>query len=274
MLRIVVNCQLPLCGHTGLSGVLFNSFVFLRCLWLPKYFCSISFFGCASSVSANSCFIPILAVCHAHRTLFQEDLIFSFETWLALLCSPSEIAAHTESSEIRQDWKPPFLSNEEFTQLMLEVRHITFTSIFLTFYLGPVWKTGPTTCLVALRCFLYPRLSTLAANSFCLFNLHKLSRKSQKLFPSINYYVDLLRWLVLRCVLFFLIILGSGWVLHSNINWWEHSLCLWEYHVSSRTSTCESLTQTRSLRFSWSSLVTSCVVEQVVAGYLPVCCQG
>lgn len=31
-----------------------------------------------------------------------------------------EIAAQSESSEIRQDWKPPFLSNEEFTQLMLE----------------------------------------------------------------------------------------------------------------------------------------------------------
>lgn len=31
-----------------------------------------------------------------------------------------EIATQSESSEIKQDWKPPFLSNEEFTQLMLE----------------------------------------------------------------------------------------------------------------------------------------------------------
>nr|QGW67273.1 circadian locomoter output cycles protein kaput [Rhamdia quelen] len=31
-----------------------------------------------------------------------------------------EITAQSESSEIREDWKPPFLSNEEFTQLMLE----------------------------------------------------------------------------------------------------------------------------------------------------------
>ncbi|KAB5518506.1 hypothetical protein PHYPO_G00166800 [Pangasianodon hypophthalmus] len=31
-----------------------------------------------------------------------------------------ESAAQLESCEIRQDWKPPFLSNEEFTQLMLE----------------------------------------------------------------------------------------------------------------------------------------------------------
>ncbi|XP_051982909.1 circadian locomoter output cycles protein kaput-like isoform X2 [Xyrauchen texanus] len=31
-----------------------------------------------------------------------------------------EISAQSESSEIKQDWKPSFLSNEEFTQLMLE----------------------------------------------------------------------------------------------------------------------------------------------------------
>ncbi|XP_041076686.1 neuronal PAS domain-containing protein 2-like isoform X2 [Polyodon spathula] len=31
-----------------------------------------------------------------------------------------EITAQTESCEIKQDWKPSFLSNEEFTQLMLE----------------------------------------------------------------------------------------------------------------------------------------------------------
>uniref|UniRef100_A0A8C2CRA8 Circadian locomoter output cycles protein kaput n=1 Tax=Cyprinus carpio TaxID=7962 RepID=A0A8C2CRA8_CYPCA len=36
------------------------------------------------------------------------------------LCKHKEIAAQSESSEIKQDWKPPFLSNEEFTQLMLE----------------------------------------------------------------------------------------------------------------------------------------------------------
>ncbi|XP_052445844.1 circadian locomoter output cycles protein kaput isoform X2 [Carassius gibelio] len=36
------------------------------------------------------------------------------------LCRHKEIAAQSESSEIKQDWKPPFLSNEEFTQLMLE----------------------------------------------------------------------------------------------------------------------------------------------------------
>ncbi|XP_077135856.1 circadian locomoter output cycles protein kaput isoform X2 [Ranitomeya variabilis] len=31
-----------------------------------------------------------------------------------------EISAQSDASEIRQDWKPAFLSNEEFTQLMLE----------------------------------------------------------------------------------------------------------------------------------------------------------
>ncbi|KAJ8795401.1 hypothetical protein J1605_018416 [Eschrichtius robustus] len=32
----------------------------------------------------------------------------------------TEITAQSDASEIRQDWKPTFLSNEEFTQLMLE----------------------------------------------------------------------------------------------------------------------------------------------------------
>uniref|UniRef100_A0A8C7WGV4 Neuronal PAS domain protein 2 n=1 Tax=Oncorhynchus mykiss TaxID=8022 RepID=A0A8C7WGV4_ONCMY len=36
------------------------------------------------------------------------------------LQTQKEITAQTESCEIRQDWKPSFLSNEEFTQLMLE----------------------------------------------------------------------------------------------------------------------------------------------------------
>ncbi|XP_007230307.3 clock circadian regulator b isoform X1 [Astyanax mexicanus] len=40
-----------------------------------------------------------------------------------------EIAAQSESSEIRQDWKPPFLSNEEFTQLMLEALDGFFLAI-------------------------------------------------------------------------------------------------------------------------------------------------
>ncbi|KTF90265.1 hypothetical protein cypCar_00022405 [Cyprinus carpio] len=45
-------------------------------------------------------------------TILQKSIDF--------LRKHKEIAAQSESSEIRQDWKPPFLSNEEFTQLMLE----------------------------------------------------------------------------------------------------------------------------------------------------------
>uniref|UniRef100_UPI001EAF17A0 circadian locomoter output cycles protein kaput-like n=1 Tax=Oncorhynchus gorbuscha TaxID=8017 RepID=UPI001EAF17A0 len=50
-------------------------------------------------------------------TILQKSIDF--------LCKHNEISAQSESSEIRQDWKPPFLSNEEFTQLMLEVRYTT-----------------------------------------------------------------------------------------------------------------------------------------------------
>ncbi|XP_042726335.1 circadian locomoter output cycles protein kaput isoform X1 [Lagopus leucura] len=40
-----------------------------------------------------------------------------------------EITAQSDASEIRQDWKPTFLSNEEFTQLMLEALDGFFLAI-------------------------------------------------------------------------------------------------------------------------------------------------
>uniref|UniRef100_A0A672G0G6 Circadian locomoter output cycles protein kaput n=1 Tax=Salarias fasciatus TaxID=181472 RepID=A0A672G0G6_SALFA len=54
-------------------------------------------------------------------TILQKSIDF--------LCKHKEIAAQSESSEIRQDWKPPFLSNEEFTQLMLEALDGFFIAI-------------------------------------------------------------------------------------------------------------------------------------------------
>ena len=33
----------------------------------------------------------------------------------------TDMAEKSHAHEIREDWKPPFLSNDEFTQLMLEV---------------------------------------------------------------------------------------------------------------------------------------------------------
>ncbi|XP_068177338.1 clock circadian regulator b isoform X4 [Antennarius striatus] len=54
-------------------------------------------------------------------TVLQKSIDF--------LCKHKEIAAQSESSEIRQDWKPPFLSNEEFTQLMLEALDGFFIAI-------------------------------------------------------------------------------------------------------------------------------------------------
>ena len=61
-------------------------------------------------------------------TLFLEawpKLTLFLEAWpklILFLSSLAEITAQTEMCEIRQDWKPSFLSNEEFTQLMLEVK--------------------------------------------------------------------------------------------------------------------------------------------------------
>lgn len=46
-----------------------------------------------------------------------------------------EVSAQTEISEIQQDWKPSFLSNEEFTQLMLEVS-VRVASLILSSHCG------------------------------------------------------------------------------------------------------------------------------------------
>lgn len=59
---------------------------------------------------------------------------------MMFLCA--EIAAQSESREIRQDWKPPFLSNEEFTQLMLEVR---FSAVCVCVSSGLFLKIFPLT---------------------------------------------------------------------------------------------------------------------------------
>ncbi|XP_072771198.1 circadian locomoter output cycles protein kaput isoform X2 [Nerophis lumbriciformis] len=54
-------------------------------------------------------------------TILQESIDF--------LQKHKEVAAQSESTEIRQDWKPAFLSNEEFTQLMLEALDGFFLAI-------------------------------------------------------------------------------------------------------------------------------------------------
>uniref|UniRef100_A0A3B3BWI4 Circadian locomoter output cycles protein kaput n=1 Tax=Oryzias melastigma TaxID=30732 RepID=A0A3B3BWI4_ORYME len=54
-------------------------------------------------------------------TILQKSIDF--------LHKHKENAAQSESAEIRQDWKPPFLSNEEFTQLMLEALDGFFLAI-------------------------------------------------------------------------------------------------------------------------------------------------
>uniref|UniRef100_A0A8C5EJP2 Circadian locomoter output cycles protein kaput n=1 Tax=Gouania willdenowi TaxID=441366 RepID=A0A8C5EJP2_GOUWI len=54
-------------------------------------------------------------------TILQKSIDF--------LQKHKEIAAQSESTEIRPDWKPSFLSNEEFTQLMLEALDGFFLAI-------------------------------------------------------------------------------------------------------------------------------------------------
>ncbi|XP_065685564.2 neuronal PAS domain-containing protein 2 isoform X3 [Patagioenas fasciata] len=50
----------------------------------------------------------------------KMDKTTVLEKVIGFLQKHNEVSAQTEISEIQQDWKPSFLSNEEFTQLMLE----------------------------------------------------------------------------------------------------------------------------------------------------------
>ncbi|KAI2664825.1 Neuronal PAS domain-containing protein 2 [Labeo rohita] len=59
----------------------------------------------------------------ASRNKSEKKRRDQFNVLIKELCTMlqgQEITAQTESCEVRQDWKPSFLSNEEFTQLMLE----------------------------------------------------------------------------------------------------------------------------------------------------------
>ncbi|KAL7979524.1 hypothetical protein Chor_004682 [Crotalus horridus] len=55
---------------------------------------------------------------HGHPLKMDKSTIL--QRTIDFLQKQKEISAQTEACEIRQDWKPSFLSNEEFTQLMLE----------------------------------------------------------------------------------------------------------------------------------------------------------
>ncbi|XP_042662089.1 neuronal PAS domain-containing protein 2 isoform X4 [Tyto alba] len=50
----------------------------------------------------------------------KMDKTTVLEKVIGFLQKHNEVSSQTEISEIQQDWKPSFLSNEEFTQLMLE----------------------------------------------------------------------------------------------------------------------------------------------------------
>lgn len=55
-------------------------------------------------------FFPKMGFCHVIN-------------WICpFFLSVLDITAQNETCDVRQDWKPSFLSNEEFTQLMLEVK--------------------------------------------------------------------------------------------------------------------------------------------------------
>lgn len=149
--------------------------------------------------------LPCWPVLLSSLFLWGVFYVLSTSDFFLFFISPSlEIAAQSESSEIRQDWKPPFLSNEEFTQLMLEVRKLSSSTVTL-----PVrkhWNKIQNLFWFKLTLWQSLILLLLIKISACS-SCHALS--------------------------------GSGWILYSNNDWWQHPLCLWEYHLATRTPTGE-----------------------------------
>lgn len=128
---MIIYYQLPLLLCTVLSTALFNCLVFTLSLVLSIHFCTTLSCVTACFVFVLSLSCLVTAIMFFSPDFFSKDLIFLLKNSICFLFPPSEIAAQSESSEIRQDWKPPFLSNEEFTQLMLEVRNLTFCTVIL-----------------------------------------------------------------------------------------------------------------------------------------------
>ncbi|KAL8190121.1 UNVERIFIED_CONTAM: Neuronal PAS domain-containing protein 2 [Gekko kuhli] len=52
----------------------------------------------------------------------KMDKTTVLEKVISFLQKHNEFSSQAEICEARQEWKPSFLSNEEFTQLMLEVK--------------------------------------------------------------------------------------------------------------------------------------------------------
>ena len=61
----------------------------------------------------------------------KSYLHFKTVLWLSRLMRMPvvEMTKQSHSQEVQEDWKPSFLSNEEFTHLMLEVKGIQFIGL-------------------------------------------------------------------------------------------------------------------------------------------------
>lgn len=99
----------------------------IRAKWTSPPFCRELLTSCRSRKVGrrNTCIINVKDVL-THTPFFPEEIVFPSFNKLRLLLfffySVLDLTAKSETCDVRQDWKPSFLSNEEFTQLMLEVK--------------------------------------------------------------------------------------------------------------------------------------------------------
>lgn len=103
----------------------------IRAKWTSPPFCRELLTSCRSRKVGrrNTCIINVKDVLTPTPFFPAEIGFLSFNKLHLLLFSFlffsksfSDLTAKNETCDVRQDWKPSFLSNEEFTQLMLEVK--------------------------------------------------------------------------------------------------------------------------------------------------------
>lgn len=96
----------------------------IRAKWTSPPFCRELLTSCRSRKvgKCNTCIINAKDVLASTPFLSENGFLSCDKLNLPLFLSVLDITAQNETCDVRQDWKPSFLSNEEFTQLMLEVK--------------------------------------------------------------------------------------------------------------------------------------------------------
>lgn len=149
----------------------------------------------------------------------------------------ADITARNETCDVRQDWKPSFLSNEEFTQLMLEVKlrmdvqsawmgmlsvapgeDATIRSSFWVRLCVLVWETG---YYISITHVHTGRELWIVTQRFFISSFNALSHPSGLLWPFLPFFT------------------GSRWIFGCINHMWQHRIRFWQRFFTYWAFTCK-----------------------------------